>query len=123
MNNSGIALAQAINFFKLPLHNVIVVHDDIDLRPLHLKYKVGGSCGGHNGLKSIDQHCGTNYARCRIGIGRPAYKDEVSSYVLHKFNKDELNKLPYLLYQIALNINLLLDKKPNMFLNKVNNSE
>lgn len=123
MNNSGIALIQILNFFKLDLRNVIVIHDDIDLQFLHLKYKISGGSGGHNGLKSIDQHCGINYGRLRIGVGRPEYKDEVSSYVLHKFNNNELDKLLQLLHQIALNINFLLDKSTNIFINKINNNK
>ena len=71
MNNSGQAVAEAARFHKVPLHQVVVIHDDLDLAPGKCRMKVGGGAGGHNGLRSIDAHLGRDYWRLRIGIGHP----------------------------------------------------
>lgn len=120
MNKSGLAVAEALKFFKLELSNLIVIHDDLELLPFKLKYKIGGGNAGHNGLKSIDQYCGADYARLRIGIGRPVNKENVASYVLHKFNKEEQNELPNLLYNISSNLSLLFTNNANEFFNNIN---
>lgn len=74
MNLSGQAVQPVMAFFKIPLDNVIVVHDDLDLELGQIKLKRGGSSGGHNGLKSIDGLLGPNYLRVRAGIGHPRSK-------------------------------------------------
>jgi len=89
MNKSGIATSQVKAFYKTPIENVIVFHDDLDLEFGKVKVKVGGGAGGHNGLKSIDSMIGKNYTRVRLGIGRPENKDAVHGYVLGRFNVDE----------------------------------
>lgn len=101
MNLSGSAIAKILNFYKLPLENLIVIHDDLDLNLARTKMKIGGGSAGHNGLKSIDQQLGNNYYRLRIGIGRPQTQD-VSNFVLSNFNTDEqlaINKLTSALLQ------------------------
>jgi peptidyl-tRNA hydrolase, PTH1 family len=89
MNNSGIAVSQVKNFYKIPLDKIIVFHDDLDLEFGRIKVKVGGGNGGHNGLKSIDNSIGKNYLRVRFGIGRPENKDDTHNYVLGKFGRKE----------------------------------
>ncbi len=89
MNCSGSAVAKLVNFLKIPLENIIVIHDDLDLALGRVKVKTGGSNGGHNGLKDIDAHIGNAYGRIRIGIGHPGNKDMVADYVLSNFSKDE----------------------------------
>jgi PTH1 family peptidyl-tRNA hydrolase len=72
MNLSGESVQKAMAFFKIPLANVLVVHDELDLAFEDVRVKVGGGAAGHNGLKSILQHCGgADFVRVRIGIGRP----------------------------------------------------
>ena len=90
MNLSGESVVLVKNFYKIANGNIIVIHDDLDLKLGALKFKRGGSSGGHNGLKSIDKYIGNDYYRIRIGIGRPERKEEVIDYVLSDFNKDEL---------------------------------
>ncbi len=90
MNRSGESVAAVKNFYKIALAHIIVIHDDLDLGLGALRYKQGGSSGGHNGLKSIDANVGNDYLRVRFGIGRPKTKEEVINYVLSDFNKDEL---------------------------------
>jgi len=87
MNLSGNSIAAVKKFYKID--NVVVIHDDLDLPFGSIRFKIGGGHGGHNGLKSTDEMIGREYIRIRMGIGKPEYKGEVSSYVLGNFNDDE----------------------------------
>ncbi len=87
MNNSGQSVQAAMRFFKLEPADVIVIHDEIDLAPGKVKYKVGGGHAGNNGLRSIHAHIGPEYARVRLGVGHPGHKDAVPGYVLRDFPK------------------------------------
>jgi len=93
MNNSGESVEAVKNFYKIENDNIIVIHDDLDLKLGALKFKRGGGSAGHNGLKSIDKHIGNDYHRIRIGIGRPEGEIKVIDYVLGKFKEEELKKL------------------------------
>ena len=97
MNESGRAVGLVARFFKVSVSEILVIHDDLDIRPGRIRVKTGGGSGGHNGLKSIDSHIGKNYGRLRIGIGRPSNEREVSDYVLSDFERGDqewLDKLP-----------------------------
>lgn len=87
MNLSGDSVAEALRFFKLEVDALTVFHDELDLVPGRIKFKQGGGHAGHNGLRSIHQHLGPDYARIRMGIGHPGDKRLVSNYVLHDFAK------------------------------------
>lgn len=89
MNESGRAVGEAANFYKIALDEIAVVHDELDLAPGKLRIKVGGGVAGHNGLRSITAHVGNDYKRVRIGIGHPGDKTIVHSYVLSDFSKAE----------------------------------
>lgn len=112
MNLSGIAVQKACAFYKAS--EILVLHDDLDLSLGGLRFKFGGSSGGHNGIKSIDEHIGNGYIRLRIGIGRPKNTKNIEAdsidskelesnkkikhskvidFVLEKFNQDELREL------------------------------
>ncbi|MBZ7941878.1 aminoacyl-tRNA hydrolase [Campylobacter molothri] len=84
MNNSGISVKAVKDFYKC--ERIIVIHDDIDINLGALRFKKGGSSGGHNGLKSIDSLCGNDYERIRIGVGKG---EDVISHVLGQFNNEE----------------------------------
>ncbi len=101
MNLSGQAVGVFMRFHKIPVEDVIVIHDDIDLAFGQIKLKQGGGHGGHNGLKSIDSQIGKNYWRLRIGVGHPGHRDLVSAYVLNNFSKDEEKEVPFLLQDIV----------------------
>jgi len=101
MNLSGDSLIKAVSFYKVPLSHIIVIHDDMDIEFGKIKAKTGGSAAGHNGLKSIDSHLGTNYTRIRLGISHPGGKGEVKDFVLSKFSKAEMEELPFILSDIA----------------------
>ena len=90
MNLSGESVQAAVAFYKLKAGDVLVIHDELDMLPGQLKFKVGGGDAGHNGLKSITQLLGTaDYARLRFGIGRPAHKAQVADYVLEDFGAED----------------------------------
>lgn len=93
MNNSGQSIIAIQEYYKIEMDQIIVIHDDLDLPFGTVKYKIGGGHGGHNGLRSIDAHCGKEYIRIRVGIGKPAFKSDVANYVLSDFSKEELNQL------------------------------
>ena len=87
MNKSGDSVGAAMRFHKLEPADVIVLHDELDLAPGKVRWKVGGGHAGHNGLRSIHAHIGAEYARVRLGIGHPGHKDAVAGYVLRDFPK------------------------------------
>jgi PTH1 family peptidyl-tRNA hydrolase len=89
MNDSGRSVAAAMRFHKIPLADVTVFHDELDLPPSRMRAKLGGGNAGHNGLRSITALCGNDYARVRLGIGHPGDKALVHGYVLSDFAKDE----------------------------------
>ena len=90
MNLSGESVVLVKEYYKIDNNDIIVIHDDIDLKLGALRFKKGGSSGGHNGLKSIDKHIGNEYWRVRVGVGRPQRKEEVVNYVLSDFSEEEL---------------------------------
>src|ERR1700728_3306706 len=89
MNESGRAVAEAVQFYKLGLPDIAVFHDEIELPPGKVRVKTGGGNAGHNGLRSITAHVGNDYRRVRIGIGHPGDKALVYNYVLSDFGKAE----------------------------------
>ncbi|WP_457564046.1 aminoacyl-tRNA hydrolase [Caminibacter pacificus] len=93
MNLSGESVRLVKDFYKIENDDIIVIHDDIDLKLGALRFKKGGGSGGHNGLKSLDANIGNDYWRVRIGVGRPERKEMVVSYVLSDFEDEELECL------------------------------
>ncbi|NCP13291.1 MAG: aminoacyl-tRNA hydrolase [Sphingomonadales bacterium] len=93
MNESGRSVGEALRFYKLGTDALTVFHDELDLAPFKVKVKQGGGHAGHNGLRSIDQHCGADFRRVRLGIGHPGHKDRVTGHVLGNYAKDEQDDL------------------------------
>lgn len=90
MNRSGQAVAAVMRFYKILPTDILVIHDELDLPPGTARLKQGGGHGGHNGLKDIIAHLGSqDFLRLRIGIGRPAHSSEVTNYVLHEPTQQE----------------------------------
>ena len=121
MNNSGICIRELIEYFKMDAADVIVFHDDLDIDVGKIKAKFGGSSAGHNGIESIDKFIGKDYSRVRIGIGKPDTKISISDYVLNDFNDEEKEKLENITESIITSLNILLDKKLELFSSTVNN--
>ena len=94
MNLSGSSVRAVSDYFKP--ENIVVIHDDLDLPFGTIKFKFGGGNGGHNGLKSIDEHIGKEYFRVRVGIGKPKNRDFIIPHVLSDFSavqKENLDKI------------------------------
>ena len=106
MNLSGRSVAKVKHFYKI--EDIVVIHDDLDLPFGSLRFKFGGGHGGHNGLKSIDEMIGKEYARVRMGISKPQHKGEVASYVLSSFSVKEQECLPSLIEHTAEAVKFLL---------------
>jgi len=120
MNLSGESVLGAMSFYKIAPADIIVMHDELDLRPGKVRVKRGGGSAGHNGLRSIDQMIGADYWRIRIGIGHPGLKELVYPYVLQNFPADEVRLwVEKLVDAIADTVPLLLDGAPDAFMSEV----
>ena len=119
MNESGRSVLAAATFYKIPPEDIFVFHDEIDLAPGKLRVKRGGGHAGHNGLRSIHAGIGPNYARVRMGVGRPAEKDQVKNYVLKDFAKADRDWLEPMLDGTAEHLDDLLDGDDPSFMSKV----
>jgi len=119
MNDSGRAVQEAANFFKLAADEITVFQDELELPPAKVRVKVGGGIAGHNGLRSISSHIGNDYRRVRLGIGHPGVKELVHGYVLSDFAKDDRPWVEALREAIADNAGLLATDRDSTFQNKV----
>ena len=94
MNESGRAVQALAHFYRIEPAEMLVVHDELDLPPGRAQLRFGGGLGGHNGLKSLTAHLGTqDYWRLRIGIGHPGDRNEVVNYVLKPPRKEEREEI------------------------------
>jgi PTH1 family peptidyl-tRNA hydrolase len=131
MNVSGQAVQQAMKFFKVELRDVLVIHDELDLPFGESRLKLGGGTAGHNGLKSMLQHCaGDGFARLRVGIGRPAGPrssekpgTDVVGHVLGDFSSLERATLDDVLNHAALGVEMVVDKGIAQAMNAFNTRE
>ncbi len=94
MNRSGQSALALANFYRILPDRILVLHDELDIPPGQLRLKFGGGLGGHNGLKDIVAHLGTqDFWRLRIGIGHPGDRDEVVNYVLKPARAEEQTEI------------------------------
>jgi PTH1 family peptidyl-tRNA hydrolase len=119
MNDSGRAVQEAANFYKIGHSEIAVFHDEIELPPAKLRVKVGGGIAGHNGLRSISAHIGNDYLRVRLGVGHPGVKELVHNHVLGDFAKSERPWVEALCEIVADNAGLILKGREASFANKV----
>ena len=92
MNNSGVAIKEIKDYFKIDINNIVIIHDDMDFNPGIIRLKESGSSAGHNGIKSIINYLGTEkFKRLRIGIGKFQYN--IIDYVLTKPSKEDQEKI------------------------------
>tara|TARA_S200000501_G_scaffold150620_2_gene142086 strand:- start:10639 stop:11223 length:585 start_codon:yes stop_codon:yes gene_type:complete len=115
MNESGRAVREASNFYKIGPERIIVFHDELDLPFGQVRVKKGGGHAGHNGLKSIDENIGIEYYRIRIGISHPGDKDKVTNHVLSDLSKEDVEILQKILTSIAENIAYLIEGDEKKF--------
>lgn len=96
MNLSGQSVRALMDYYKINLEDLLVIHDEVDLPFQQLRFQIRRGHGGHNGIRNVHQVLGTdNYARLKLGVGRPTHpSQEVANYVLESFSKSEFNELP-----------------------------
>lgn len=113
MNNSGVAIAAAKSFYKIPNENIIVLHDEISFEPGLIRIRRKGSAGGHNGLKSIIEHLpGEDFPRVKIGVGKKPNPDyDLADWVLGKMPPEGLCALEERFKDINDSVRLILDGK------------
>jgi PTH1 family peptidyl-tRNA hydrolase len=106
MNNSGEAVQAAANFYKIHPHDIVVIHDELDIDFGQIRLRQGGSAAGHNGIKSISQAMGEDYGRIRIGVG-PKQPAAIKSedFVLKPFGAEQAKQLPNLKREVLAVIN------------------
>ena len=120
MNETGKSVSAASTFFKIDSGNILIIHDDIEIPFGSFAWRIGGSLGGHNGLKSIRDALGNpDFFRLRLGIGRPE-RGSVHSWVLSKFTADEKAFLPHILEAISSDFSRFLKNRATMLtVNKI----
>ena len=121
MNLSGESVKEAIDFYKLDLKDVLVVYDDIDVEPGKIRIKRSGSAGTHNGMKSVIQFVNNeNFARLRVGIGKPAYKTDLIEYVIGHINSEDKELLEEGVNLAVEAIDIILKEDIDSAMNKFN---
>lgn len=123
MNESGLSVRKCIDFYKIKARDVLVVVDDVAFAFEELRLKPKGSSGGHNGLKNIERHIGSEYPRLKMGIGQPPSQMALEDYVLAEFNTKEVPHLGHFIHQAALAIELWLKEGLEKAMNQVNTKE
>ena len=122
MNNSGEAVREAASFYKIPPERIIVIFDDISLPCGKLRIRRKGSDGGHNGIKSIIYHLGSdNFPRIKIGVGEKPHPDyDLADWVLSTFKKDEMEQFKNAVESACEAVRLITDGKTDVAMNKFN---
>ena len=122
MNLSGEAVGEAARFYKLPPDHVLVISDDVDLPLGKLRLRKGGSAGGHNGLKSIIQHLGTDqFPRVKIGVGAKPHPDyDMADWVLSKFAGEDLKTITEAVKKAADAVECYIEDGPDRAMNRFN---
>ncbi len=120
MNNSGVAVGEAAGFYKIPPENVIILHDEISFEPGLFRIRRRGSAGGHNGLKSIIAHIGSEeFPRLKIGVGKkPTPEYDLASWVLGRLPEDLLKSVRDRFSDVYSSVELILDGKIDEAMNR-----
>ena len=122
MNDSGRSVRSAVDYYKVPIQNVIIIFDDISLAPGQLRIRRNGSAGGHNGIKSIIEHLGSSeFPRIKVGVGnKPHPEYDLADWVLSKFPQSDRKKIDSVFPFIYDAVELILNDKINDAMNKFN---
>jgi PTH1 family peptidyl-tRNA hydrolase len=122
MNRSGDALGPLVNYYRVPLQNVLVIYDELDLPFGALRLRPEGGSGGHNGMKSILNHLGQGFPRMRLGIGRPPGRMEPADYVLRDFRGPEVEIAKALLTEAAVAVETYLTEGIDLAMTRHNSA-
>lgn len=121
MNLSGQAIGPLVKFYKVPVSHILIIYDELDLPFDSIRLKPSGGSAGHKGMKSIIDHLGTQeFARLRVGIGRPPVKRTAPSHVLQDFSRSQLKDLPFVVSAAAESALYFVEHGINEAMNKYN---
>lgn len=122
MNNSGEAVREAVDFYKIPIENVVVIYDDISLQPGKMRIRLKGSDGGHNGIKSIIHHLNSNeFPRVKIGVGAKPNPDyDLADWVLGNIPKNDQEVMMSCIENTYESVKLMVDGNANKAMEKFN---
>lgn len=121
MNESGRPARELIRWYKVPLDQVIVVHDELDIPLGEVRIKVGGGTAGHNGVKSVASHLGSKeFIRVRVGVGRPRGRQDPVDYVLSDFSSSERKELDFIIQEAADAVERIVEVGAERAMNEIN---
>ncbi|WP_151709061.1 aminoacyl-tRNA hydrolase [Acinetobacter brisouii] len=120
MNRSGQSVVPFAKFYQIQPEAILVAHDELDMNPGVIRLKTGGGHGGHNGLRDIVPHIGSNFHRLRIGIGHPGSKERVSGHVLGKAPKSEQDLMDAAIHHALSKTALLVEGQVSQAMNQIN---
>jgi len=121
MNNSGVAVREIKDFYKLEAENILVIVDDVDIKFASIRIRKKGSAGSHNGLKSIIQHIRTeNFPRIKLGIGQKSHNQDLADFVLGEFSKEEESIIEDSILLTARAVETMLEKGIHQAMNEYN---
>ena len=120
MNLSGQSVVPFAKFYNIAPESILIAHDELDMNPGIIRLKTGGGHGGHNGLRDIVPHIGSNFHRLRIGIGHPGAKDRVSGHVLGKAPSSEQNLMDDAIHHALARTKLLVNGDVQQAMNQIN---
>lgn len=121
MNNSGIAVKEIFQFYKIPIENILVIVDDIDIGFSQIRIRLKGSAGSHNGMKSIINHLQKdNFPRIKIGIGEKYEDQDLADFVLGRFSKNEQILIDESILTAAEAVEMIIKEDINNAMNKYN---
>jgi PTH1 family peptidyl-tRNA hydrolase len=121
MNDSGRPVRQLLDWYKIPVEKLIVVYDELDIRFGEIRIKVGGGTAGHNGVRSLVSHLGTNdFVRVRVGVSRPSGPQDPADYVLSDFSSAQRKELDDVLGRAASAVERILEDGPERAMNDIN---
>jgi PTH1 family peptidyl-tRNA hydrolase len=123
MNRSGDSIGPLVNYYRIPLENILVIYDELDLPFGAMRLRAEGGSGGHNGMKSIINHLGQGFPRLRLGIGRPPGRMEPADYVLQDFRGGEIETAGLLLDEAVTVVQTYLSEGIDLAMTKHNLSK
>lgn len=121
MNNSGLCVSGLVNFYEVPLENLLIIYDDIDLEPGDVRIRQRGSAGSHNGMRSIIQSLGSqDFPRIRIGIGKPEAGFDLVNHVLGRFHKSDYELMQNAVIEAAKGVDFFVKDGVDLAMNRIN---
>ena len=123
MNKSGLAARQLASFYKIPVENILIAHDELDLSPGTVRLKSAGGHGGHNGLRDLHAHLSKEYWRLRLGVGHPGDRNKVVDYVLSQASKNDAIEISRAIDNAADYIQLILAGEMQKAMNQLHTKD